>query len=135
MGAQGTGKDRQRDLVLDAGALIAFERGDQVVRALIEESSLIAQVTIPTSVLAQVWRGGSKGAVLARLIEASEIDVLDEGRAKEIGVRLGARSASDITDAHVICCALFAQAKIVTSDPVDIEALAESGESLALIAI
>jgi predicted nucleic acid-binding protein len=64
-----------------------------------------------------------------------EIDPLDADRAKEIGVRLGARGATDITDAHVVCCALEHRARVATSDPDDINALAEVGEALAVIPI
>jgi hypothetical protein len=83
--------------------------------------------------VAQAWRGGPRSASLARLIGVGEIDPLDTVRAKEIGVRLGARGATDITDAHVVCCALEHRATVATSDPTDIEALTEAGERLALI--
>ena len=90
---------------------------------------------IPASVLAQVWRGGPKAARLARLVAASEIDSLGEDRAKEIGVRLGARGGSDVADAHVACCAVERRAVIATSDRDDIEALIEPGEPVHLIAV
>jgi predicted nucleic acid-binding protein len=72
---------------------------------------------------------------LARLVEASEIDPLDEERAKAVGVRLGRRDASDVADAHVVCCASEQRAAVVTSDSEDIRALAEPGESLTLVSI
>jgi hypothetical protein len=72
---------------------------------------------------------------LARLIEASEVDPLDEGRAKQVGVRLGRRDANDVADAHVVCCASEQLATVVTSDPDDIQALADPGERLTLIAV
>ncbi|HET8639307.1 MAG TPA: PIN domain-containing protein [Solirubrobacterales bacterium] len=135
MGAQGTRKNRRRDLVLDAGALIAYERGDRRVAALIKKGVLLARLIVPASVVAEVWRGGPTAARLAHIFNASEIDPLDEGRAKEVGVRLGTRDAQNVTDAHVVCCALGHDAKVVTSDPDDMEALAKPGEPLALIAV
>jgi hypothetical protein len=69
------------------------------------------------------------------LIEASTIDPLDERRAKEVGGRLGARGADDVNDAHVVCCALGRNARIATSDPSDIQALAEPSERLVLISV
>lgn len=135
MGAQGTEKNRQRALVLDAGALIAYEQGDRRARAIVKVGATADKIIVPAGVLAQVWRGGSGAAALARLIHASAIDSLDEQRAKEVGVRLGLRSTSDVNDAHVVCCALAHDAKIVTSDSGDIRALAEPRESLALISI
>lgn len=93
------------------------------------------RIVVPASVLAQAWRGGPRSAVLARLIEASEVDPLTEERAKEVGVRLARRDASDIADAHVVCCASEQHATVLTSDSDDIQALAEPGERLDLIAV
>jgi hypothetical protein len=137
MGAQGNGKGFPGDLVLDAGALIAFERGDRHVKAILTTAlALKSRIFVPASVLAQVWRGGPGAAPLARLLEAGQVvDPLAETRAKEIGLRLGERDANDVVDAHVVCCAVQFRAAIATSDPKDIRALAAPGEQLALIAI
>jgi hypothetical protein len=113
-----------RNLVLDAGALIALERGSAMMLALAEYADKRGDgPVIPASVLAQVWRGGSKAARLAKLLEVAEVDSLDEGRGREIGVRLGVRASSDVVDAHVVCCAIEREAIVLTSDPSDIEAL------------
>jgi len=92
-------------------------------------------VVIPATALAQVWRGGPRSASLARLIVASEVDSLDQERAKEVGLRLGLRGASDVSDAHVACCASEHRATVATSDPDDIEALAMPGERLGLMPV
>jgi hypothetical protein len=136
MGTQGTTEGTERDLVLDAGALIGFERGSRELAVTIEQiHELDGETIIPASALGQVWRGGSKSARLARLIEGSDVDTLDEDRAKEVGLRLGARGGSDITDAHVVCCAVERRAVIATSDRHDIEALTEPEEPVRLIAV
>jgi hypothetical protein len=136
MGPQGTRKGISRDVVLDAGALIAFERGDENVKAILRGVlATKAQVIIPASTLAQVWRGGPAAAPLALLADSGEIDPLDEERAKEIGVRLGSRGASDIADAQVVCSAVERRAMVATSDADDIRALAEPGERLTVIAV
>lgn len=136
MGAQGIGKGIPGDLVLDAGALIAFERGGHEVKAVLRGAQALgSRVIVPASALAQVWRGGSRSASLARLVQAWEIDRLDEDRAKEVGLRLGLRDASDVTDAHVVCCALQYRSIVATSDPDDIRALASPGEALTVIAV
>jgi predicted nucleic acid-binding protein len=93
------------------------------------------QTVIPTSVLAQVWRGGAKAARLARIVAGSDIDSLGEDRAKEIGARLGAQAGKDIADAHVACCAVECGAIVATSDRADIEALIEPGEQVRLIPV
>jgi hypothetical protein len=94
-----------------------------------------SRVVLPASVLAQVWRGGPRAAPLAQFLEAGEVDSLEEGRAKEIGLRLGDRETSDVTDAHVVCCATEFKAIIATSDPRDIQALVRPGERLTLIPV
>ena len=136
MGAQRTAEGVERNLILDTGALIALERGSELVVAMTKQvGKLGAEPVIPASALAQAWRGGPRSARLAKLIEGSEIDILSEERAKEIGVRLGARGGSDIADAHVVCCATERQAAVATSDRGDIEALVEPDAPLRLIPI
>lgn len=126
----------ERTLVLDAGALIGLERGSEMVIAMTKKAhERGGHMVIPASVLAQVWRGGSKAARLARIVAGSDIDSLGEDRAKEIGVRLGAQDGKDIADAHVACCAIERRAIVATSDPADIEALIEPGEQVRLISV
>jgi hypothetical protein len=126
----------ERDLILDAGALIDVDRGSKTVIALVKQAHRLGGDTvIPASVLAQVWRGGPKAARLTRLVAGSDVDTLGEDRAKEIGVRLGARSCRDVADAHVVCCAVERRAAIATSDRDEIEALVEPGAPVRLIAV
>ncbi len=114
--------------------MIAYERGNKEIRAdIADATSWSVPIIVPAGALAQVWRGGPRSAVLARLIDGCEVDSLDEERAKEVGVRLGERDSKDVTDAHVVCCALERQAAIATSDPEDLAALTSSDERLALI--
>ncbi len=136
MGAEGSNPGVREGLVLDAGALIAFERAEKRVAAFIEQTiELEEEVIVPASVLAQAWRGGPRSARIARLIAGAESDPLDVPRAREIGERLGNRSGTDIADAHVVCCALDHNAAIVTSDRDDIEALADPDGQLAVISV
>jgi len=136
MGAQGNEQGAESRFVLDAGALIGAERGSKMVSALLEEAEECGdEVVIPASVLAQAWRGGARAARLARLAGASEVDALDERRAKQVGGRLGSREGSDVVDAHVVCCAVEREAAILTSDLDDAEALIEPGEQVELIRV
>jgi predicted nucleic acid-binding protein len=136
MGREGNGEGSQGAFVLDAGALIAFERPENRIAAflaeVIEEGE---EILIPASALAQVWRGGPRSARLVRLIAGCQSDTLDEARAWEVGERLGSRGKSDIADAHVVCCAVDRGADLVTSDPEDMKALAEPTEKLVLVSI
>ena len=106
--------------VLDAGALIAFERGDERTRAILRER--IGEVVIPATVLAQVWRDGSRQARLARLVASPDtvIDPLDQHRATAVGVLLARSDTSDIADAHVVLTARARRALVLTGDAADL---------------
>ena len=68
-------------LTLDSGALIAAEKGTARFRAIWKEAvERSAVVTVPADVISQVWRGNS--AAIARILNACEIEVLDETRSE-----------------------------------------------------
>lgn len=135
-GSGGASQTAGGALVLDAGALIAVERFEERIDALLDQAIEEGnEIVIPAGALAQVWRGGPRSARLARLIAGSESDPLDEARAKEVGERLGHCAKTDIADAHVVCCALEREAELVTSDSEDMEALVEPGDELILVSI
>ncbi|HEX3609095.1 MAG TPA: hypothetical protein VHU14_05425 [Solirubrobacterales bacterium] len=136
MGTEGNGEGAAGDLVLDAGALIAFERADRRTAAIIGDALEVGdEVVVPASALAQAWRGGPRSARLARLMTGIASDTLDEARAKEVGERLGSRARTDVADAHVVCCALDQGAIVLTADRGDIEALASADEHLVVVAV
>jgi hypothetical protein len=108
-------------LVLDAGALLAAEhRDDVVVRRLLNEADVSAERALTSAaVVAQVWRNGSRQAILARLLSGIEIWPLDDTTARRAGELLAISRTRDVVDAHV---ALLAQRgdMVLTSDPGDI---------------
>jgi hypothetical protein len=135
-GSGGASEAEGGAFVLDAGALIAFERSKEQIDALLDEAIEEGdEILIPASALAQVWRGGPRSTRLVRLLAGCQSDPLDEARAKEVGERLGSRGKSDIADAHVVCCALDRDGDLVTSDPEDMEALTRPGEHLTLVSV
>ena len=113
---------------LDAGALIAIERGDSGIRSLLRDAlARGVAVDVPCTVVAQVWRGsGPRQARLAALLGADGLDqpALDADTAKAVGVLCGRATTSDVVDAHVAVHALTRRLAVVTSDPEDIAALA-----------
>jgi hypothetical protein len=137
VGEKGTEEGvRGEEVVLDAGGLIALERANEAVAALIANAArLQVDFIVPATALAQVWRGGPRSAHLARVISNARTDPLDEARAKEVGERLGDRGQTDIADAHVVCCTLDRNAVVVTSDRDDIEALTRPDENLTLVSV
>ena len=117
------GARRPRAVVLDAGALIAFERNDRRVRALIELAvAQRAALVTPAAVVAQVWRDGARQARLSRLLAsgALEVEALDLDEAQAVGGLCGMSATKDIVDAHVVLVARRTGAVVVTSDPRDL---------------
>jgi hypothetical protein len=122
-------------LTLDSGALIAFERNDRRVvallaRALEHEYSL----AVPAGVLGQVWRDGRRQSRLARLLGSEDVDVepLDDRGARAAGQLCGIRGTADVIDASVVLCAKGRGHRIVTSDPDDLRLLAPDVELVSV---
>lgn len=116
------GTARPAGVTLDAGALIAFERGDDRMRALVRlvhERDL--SLVIPAGVLGQVWRDGSRQARLAILVgsSATSVEVLDAALAKAAGALCGRAGTADVIDATVVLAARARGTTIITSDPSD----------------
>ncbi len=122
-------------LTLDAGALIAYERGQERIRKILEVSYERGFVpTIPAVALAEVWRrGDTKDARVARPLKASSIEILDERIARAAGsLRRTTRGANAI-DA---CIALGVRRRgdtIATSDPGDMRALLGDGFTILTV--
>jgi hypothetical protein len=120
-------------VTLDAGALIAIDRGDRRILALLARAKEVgAPVTVPATALAQAIRRPRTQARLARLVRQSTTDLaaLDGPDATSVGILLAASRTSDITDAHVVVCARRSRQPIVTSDP---EALRRLDPSATLV--
>ena len=128
------GPRRPRPVVLDAGALIAFEKNDRKVRALIELAhSHGVPLWTAGGVVAQVWRDGSRQARLARLLGSGLVQVqpLDRDEAQATGVLCGEAGTRDVVDASVVLLARKLTASIVTSDPEDLRKLDPAAELIA----
>ena len=111
------------NVVYDAGALIAAERGDRAFwadhRVRLEQGVLPA---VPAAVIAQVSRS-ARQVPLRRLLRGCDTAVLDEHGAYRAGALLAAARTSDVVDATVVETALARNALIVTSDRSDVERL------------
>lgn len=114
------------EYVLDAGALIAYERGDRRLRALVRLAEAgDAAMWTSAAVVAQVWRDGARQARLARLLGAGVVHevALDAIAARTVGELCGRRGGKDVVDAHVVTLAAPSTRRAVTSDPDDLAAL------------
>ncbi len=126
----------ERGLTLDAGALIAAEKQDKGMWALLMKAfERKAKITVPAVVLAQAWRGNSP--MIARFLPSCIVEGLDETTAKRIGVLLSKGRRSDVVDAAVVVSAGLRDDWIVTSDPDDIGHLVEAagGARLRIISV
>lgn len=123
-------------LILDSGALIAYEHGDRTVRAFLERASRTGvDVRTTTGAVAQVWRNGARQARLVRLLHGLLEVELTRDRARHIGTRLGTAGCRDVIDASVVDAAMDGD-EILTTDPDDITALARySGKNLIVTCV
>ena len=112
--------------ILDTGALVAFERNERrvvaiVARALEHHDPLV----VPAGVVAQAWRDGARQARLARLLGSPlcQVLVLDDRRARAAGQLCGVAGTSDVVDASVAVAARERALRIITSDAGDLRLL------------
>jgi hypothetical protein len=110
----------------DAGALVAADRGER--RQWARHRALLARrdvPTVPAPVLAQCWRGGgSRQALLARLLAGCDIEALDDQQARAVGTLAARANTADIVDACVVEGALRRGDLVIGSDPGDLSAIA-----------
>jgi len=109
--------------VLDAGALVALERNDRRVWAALKlAASRSIDVLVPSTALAQVWRGAPAQARLARALQHCVVAAFDP-HARDVGVLCGRTRTKDICDAHVAIVAAGRGDVLWTSDVSDMRRL------------
>ncbi len=110
-------------IVLDAGALIALERDDRAMWAALKLAALRSTtVLVPSTVIAQVWRGTASQARLSRALRHCLIASFD-AVARTIGELCGRTGTTDICDAHVAIIAATEGDVLYTSDQRDMRRL------------
>jgi PIN domain len=105
--------------VLDAGALIAFEKADPRLRALLREVlKRNVRLVVPAGVVAQVWRDGARQVSLRALLDGrtTTVPALDRVLAEAAGELCRLSGTSDVIDASVVLAAKQAGAVVLTSD-------------------
>ena len=109
--------------MLDAGALIAIDRRDRRVLALLRtlEQRRVPVLTSSAAV-ARVWRDGKKQANLARTLAGIDVRALAPSDDRRTGELLGAAHANDVVDGHVALLATEGD-DVLTSDPADLRRL------------
>ena len=109
-------------ITFDAGGLIALDRNDRRVIALLARATELGmRVTVPATALAQAIRNPARQTRLSRLIRqaATDLVALDGPDATAVGLLLAKTATADIVDAHVVICAQRTGQAIITSEPGD----------------
>ena len=121
-------------LTLDAGALIAYERSDARIRDILATAVAAGIVpTVPTVVIAEVWRGDAKDARVARLLNGCNIEPLDRGRAGAAGALRRRAQGAGTVDSCIAVGVLERGDVIATSDPDDMRLLLGAGARLLVV--
>ena len=122
-------------IVLDAGALIALDRGDKRMIALLHRALAQGRTfRVPAGVVGQAWRDGRSQATLARFLRSEEVEIvpLDEQLARACGELCAATYSPDVIDASVVILARERRDPIVTSDPNDLRRLDPAAQIIAV---
>ena len=121
-------------LTLDAGALIAYERGDARVREILTTAYARGVVpTIPAIALAEVWRGDPRDARIARLLKACSIESVGERLARAAGELRRTTPGSGTIDACIAVGVLSRGDVIATSDVGDMRSLLGPGFTILAV--
>jgi len=121
-------------LVLDAGALIALERGERPSWIRLKGAHTRGEVPLTSAaVLGQVWRGGPRQGRLSQALTGIDVRSIDEDLGRAAGMLLGAARMSDLIDASLVLIAHDGD-EIITSDLEDLRPLAAaSGRHVELV--
>ena len=121
-------------LVLDAGALVAVDRGDRPMMARLAVARQHGlELRSNAMVVAQVWRDRQgRQASLARLLRAVDVRAISHEDGRQAGVLLGQAGTTDPVDATVVLLSRPGD-RILTSDPDDLTRLASAAGNSAVI--
>jgi DNA-binding transcriptional MocR family regulator len=121
-------------LVLDAGALVAVDRDDRAMIAMLRAAQQHGlELRTNAMVVAQVWRDRhGRQANLARLLRAVDVRVVSQRDGRDAGVLQALAGTADAIDATVVLLAVPGD-RVLTSDPGDITLLAAAAEKRAVV--
>ena len=121
-------------LVLDAGALVAVDRGDRPMMARLAVARQHGlELRSNAMVVAQAWRDRQgRQASLARLLRAVDVRAISHEDGRQAGALLGQAGTTDPVDATVVLLARPGD-RILTSDPDDLTRLASAAGNSAVI--
>lgn len=106
--------------------LIAFERRDEKADRFV--AGAVAgnhDLHVSTATVAEVWRGGTRSARIARLLAFCVLEPVDEALAKRAGVLLSCAGSSNTIDGIVVATAAARRAGVVTAHLADVKPLGD----------
>jgi hypothetical protein len=123
-------------LVLDAGALIAIERGEARLVALVKREVAAGRpIRTHAGVVGQVWRGDRRQARLARALDSFDVRSIDDDLGRRAGVLIGRAQSADVIDAALVLIAEDGD-EILTADHADLnDLIAVSGRLVDVVEI
>jgi predicted nucleic acid-binding protein len=120
-------------LTLDAGALIAYERGSQRIREILAVAYARDLVPIIPAIALAEWRGDAKDARVARLLKACSVEPVDQRLAREAGSLRRSTGGAGTIDACVAAGVRRRGDALATSDPKDMRALLGPGVTILAV--
>ena len=118
-------------IILDSGAIIASERNDPTLGAILKAARKNrTPILVPATVVAETWRGPSTHARAAHLFGSVDaFPELNEQSARRVGALLAISKTAAIVDGNVVAIAIALRpATIVTSDVHDVTHLLQSAK-------
>ncbi len=111
-------------MILDAGPLVALDRGESAARSFLAAAVRADEVLHTTApVLAQVWRDGARQARLARIARSLIVHPFAADDYTAVGHLLRRSGTGDVVNAHLAVLATRVGHSILTSDAGDFIAL------------
>ena len=112
-------------MILDAGLLVAFDRGERGARSFLAASVRADEALHTTApVLAQVWRDGAQQARLAHIAKSIVVHPFAADDYTAVGRLLARSGTGDVVEAHLVVLAVRTGHSIITSDAGDFITLA-----------
>ncbi|HEU4727860.1 MAG TPA: hypothetical protein VFT22_08235 [Kofleriaceae bacterium] len=107
--------------------MVALERNDQAMWRRLKRALVAGQVPLTHGgIVGQAWRGrGPRQALLAKVLEGIEVRPLDRALGRTAGELLALTGQRDVIDAALVVLTQDGD-QVVTSDPDDIEPLAQA---------
>jgi predicted nucleic acid-binding protein len=120
----------------DAGALIAIDKNDRRMWARYQVAMDEGRdIWVPAVVVGQAWRDSRRQVRLGKFLVGCRVDPVGPETAKAAGVLCGRARTTDVVDATVVVMAAATGAVIWTSDPDDIQALADESSTRPALVI